>query len=92
VAGEFHAGIHLWSPDGRDWRLADRPKAWSRTVAWSDGKTRTMANVERPFVLMEDGRPRCLFAAVADGPGPSDRLPGFYHAANTWNMAVPLRG
>lgn len=90
VTGEFHAGIHLASGNGRDWRLAPEPKAWSRTVRWSDGVERVQANLERPFVLIEDGRPRCLFAATADGPGPQDGRPGFNFADNTWNMTIPL--
>jgi len=90
VTGEFHAGVHLLSPDGLAWALAPKPKAWSRTMLWDDGSTTTQANFERPFLLFEGNQPRYLFAATADGPGPHDDRAGFYYAENTWNMVRPL--
>lgn len=91
ITGEFHAGVHLLSADAVNWELAPEPKAWSRTIAWDDGSTTVQASIERPFILFEDGQPRWLFAATADGPGPVDGRPGFFYAENTWNMVVPLR-
>jgi hypothetical protein len=76
--------VHAVSRDGLSWQLADPPKAYSRTVRWSDGWVVTQGSMERPFVLFEDGRPAWLYAATADGPG------GFRRAMNTWNMVVPL--
>jgi len=90
IVGEFHAAIHMHSPDGMDWRLTPEPKAWSRTLLWDDGTEATMGSIERPYILFEDGRPVCLFAAMADGPGPRDGRPGFYYAENTWCQAIPL--
>lgn len=92
LVGEFHGGCHFLSDDAVGWSLAPAPKAWSRTIEWDDGTTTTQANVERPFLLLQDGRPAYFFAATADGPGPRDNRPGFYFAENTWNMAIPLRG
>jgi hypothetical protein len=91
VTGEFHAAIHLTSPDASAWSVAHEPKAWSRTIAWDDGSTTTQGSIERPFILFEDGAPRYLFAATADGPGPGDGRPGFYFAENTWTMVFELR-
>ncbi|TXK79146.1 glycosyl hydrolase family 43 [Paenibacillus sp. N3.4] len=85
LCGEKHGGIHAYSPDGRNWRLSDTPKAYSRTVLWDDGTEQTMGNLERPFLLFQDGEPTHLFAAVADGLG------GFRNASNTWNMVIPLK-
>ncbi|MFW6413912.1 MAG: glycoside hydrolase family protein [Verrucomicrobiota bacterium] len=90
ITGEFHAGIHLISPDGIEWTLAPYPKAWSREIEWDDGTTTIQANIERPFILFEEGEPRWLFAATADGPGAQNGLPGFYYADNTWNLVIPL--
>lgn len=84
VCGEKHAGIHACSSDGLHWELNSNPKAYSRTVAWDDGSSITMGNLERPFLLFRDGRPTHLFAAVADGSG------GFRNASNTWNMVIPI--
>lgn len=93
ITGEYHAAVHLLSPDGRTWQLAPQPKAWSRKLDWSDGSRTTQGSIERPFVLLRDGRPAYLYVATADGPGPSDhpRRPGHYHAENTWNQVIPLR-
>ncbi|MBB6729444.1 glycoside hydrolase family protein [Cohnella zeiphila] len=84
LCGEKHGGIHARSSDGLEWRLSEQPKAYSRTVRWDDGSVRTMGSFERPFLLFQDGEPTHLFAATADGPG------GFRHAADTWNMVIPI--
>ncbi|MEK8126857.1 glycoside hydrolase family protein [Paenibacillus filicis] len=84
LCGEKHGGIHALSPDGLAWHLSDRPKAYSRDILWEDGVTRRMGQLERPFLLFQDGRPTHLFAATADGPG------GFRHATETWNMVIPI--
>ncbi len=92
ITGEFHAAVHLLSPDGIDWQLAPEPKAWSRSILWDDDKTTTQASIERPYILKDtDGKPTHLFAATADGPGPHDNRPGHYYAQNTWNMVIPLQ-
>ncbi|RTE06282.1 glycoside hydrolase family protein [Paenibacillus whitsoniae] len=85
LCGEKHGGIHAFSSNGLDWRLAEEPHAYSRTVQWDDGTVQTMGNLERPFLLFQNGRATHLFAAVGDGPG------GFRHAENTWNMVIPLQ-
>ena len=85
ICGENGGGIHAVSPDGVNWRLAGRPLAWSRTLRYDDGSKRTFLNVERPQLLIEDGRPAWLFVAVADGPSHARRT-------RTWNQAIPLQG
>jgi len=84
LTGEDHAGAYAVSRDGIDWVLNDPPKAYSRTVRWSDGTITTQGSFERPQLLIQQGRPTHLFAATADGPG------GFARASNTWNMVIPL--
>jgi hypothetical protein len=86
LCGEKHGGIHAFSSDGHDWRLSSSPKAYSRTILWDDGTEQTMGNLERPFILFQDGKPTHLFAAVSDGPG------GFRHAQHTWNQVIPIGG
>jgi len=85
ITGEKHAGVHALSDDGLNWRPAPQPKAYSRTVKWSDGAETTQGSLERPQLLFENGKPAYLFAATADGPG------GFRAASNTWNLVIPLR-
>jgi hypothetical protein len=84
VVGEKHAGVHAWSTDGLAWRLASRPKAYTRTVRWDDGTTQLMGQLERPFLLIDGGRPRVMFAAAGDGPG------GFANMTQSFNVAIPL--
>ncbi|SOY29395.1 hypothetical protein AMURIS_02110 [Acetatifactor muris] len=40
-----------------------------------------MGNLDRPFILFEDGRPTCIFFATPDGTD------SFMDAFETWNMA-----
>jgi hypothetical protein len=84
VVGEKHAGVHAVSRDGEHWQLAAKPKAWTRTLTFDDGKTETMGQLERPFILFENGRPAYLFGAVGDGPG------GFDKMTTSGNIAIPL--
>lgn len=86
VTGAFGNGLHALSADGLHWELAPSPVAYSRTLQWNDGRTETVGCFERPQLLLQDGVPTHLFAAVADGPG------GFNAATRTWNAVVPLKG
>lgn len=83
-SGEMGAGVHALSEDGLHWRLAEAPKAWSRRVKWDDGSETEQFRVERPQLLIQDGRPTHLFAAtISLAPGHPD--------AQAWNMCFPLK-
>jgi hypothetical protein len=84
ITGEKHAGVHAYSDDGISWILANPPKAYSRHVQWVDGSVTIQGALERPQLLLSDGKPTHLFAATGDGPG------GFRNADSTWNMVIPL--
>jgi hypothetical protein len=85
ISGEKYAGIHAWSSDGLDWKIARKPKSWTRTIRFDDGTTETFGHVERPFLLFDDtGRPAWLFTAVGDGPGPFEKM------TCTKIIAIPL--
>lgn len=84
ICGEEGGGIHIWSKDGVDWNLFENVKAYSRDVLWDDGTTSHQNHFERPFVLVEDGKPTHLFAAVGSGPEA-------WKFENTWNMVIPLK-
>lgn len=85
MTGEHHAGVLFHSLDGKIWKMDKTRKAYSRTLTFDDGTTKTMGQLERPFVLFENGRPICMFFATMDGPG------GFEHGTRSWNMAIPIR-
>lgn len=85
ITGEIQSGAHFLSDDGIKWQTAKNPKAYSRTVSYTNGVTVTLGSLERPQLLLDKQRiPKCMFAAAADGPG------GFCNAKNTWNIAIPL--
>ncbi len=85
ICGEQYGGVYAHSADGVHW-AADLGKcAYSRHVLWDDGKIRTMGNLDRPFILFENGAPICLFFAVSNGTD------SFLDATETWNMAIPLK-
>lgn len=84
LCGEKYGGVHMYSQDGLDWKVSPEPCAYSRKVTWDDGTVQLLGNLERPFLLFQDGKPTHLFGAVSDGTR------GFYDAKNTWNMVIPL--
>jgi len=57
ICGEKGGGIHARSEDGVRWTISRPPKAYSRTVRFSDGTRRTYGRLERPQLLVEDGVP-----------------------------------
>ena len=81
---EFHAGVHATSPDGVTWTVSTPPLAYSRRITWDDGTTETLGSFERPQLVVEDGKPVCLYCATADGPG---RFEGM---TRSWNVATPF--
>lgn len=88
TTGELHAGTHLLSPDGIAWTPAPEPKAYSRNVRFDDGTTRPLCNLERPFLLLTDGRPTHMFAAM--GQGEKNAAGGFQGIKEAWNGVIPL--
>lgn len=53
------------SLDGARWQAAAQPLALERTLTWEDGTVQQFANLERPQVWLEGGRPAVLFCAAA---------------------------
>lgn len=82
--GEKAAGVLAHSKDAINWEIDKSPKAYSRTLKFNDGIVRTQGQLERPFVLFENGKPAFLFFATMDGPG------GFNNATKSWNMVIPF--
>lgn len=87
VCGEKYGGVYAHSDNGIDWDLKQNFLFYSRFILWEDGAVREMGNLDRPFLLMEDGKPICAFFATSDGINGN----GFMECTRTWNMAIPLR-
>jgi hypothetical protein len=85
ITGEFHSGILAHSHDAVHWMVDKSPLSYSRTLKWNDGTTQTMGQLERPFILIQEGKPTHLFFATMDGPG------GFNNSTKSWNMVIPLK-
>ena len=81
TVGERHGGVRATSRDGLNWTV--RPGlAYSRRVMWDQGHSEVLGSFERPWLLIEDGRPTWLYGSAADGPG------GFWNGSRTWIHAV----
>lgn len=87
IAGTHYCGVHALSRDGVNWEVKKDVMFYSRDILWDDGVVRRMGNLERPFILFEDGRPTHVYFATSDG----DEERGFMGAQNTWNMVIPLK-
>ena len=85
ACGEARGGVLAASENGLNWEICSGKTAYSRNVLWDDGKVRTMGNLERPFMLFEDGKPTHLFFATSDGEN------GLVDCKHTWNMVIPLK-
>ncbi|MDO5424664.1 MAG: glycoside hydrolase family protein [Eubacteriales bacterium] len=87
LCGEQYGGLWAWSEDGWNWSFAKGEKAYSRTVLFDDGRTETLGNADRPFLLFDaDGEATHLFLAVSNGTN------SFLDATDTWNLVIPLKG
>lgn len=85
ICGERYGGVYAHSQDSLHWTAEKGHPAYSRRVLWDDGVTRLMGNLDRPFILFENGTPICLFFATSNGTD------SFLDATDTWNLAIPLK-
>ncbi len=85
IGGEPQAGIATESEDGVNWRLSDPAQAYRRLVHWEDGSVTRPAKLERPQLLIENGRPTHFYAATCDSEI------SVLKANSTWSMVIPLR-
>ncbi len=85
ISGEKHAGILATAKDGVHWEIAKPAKAYTRNIRWTDGTATVQGHLERPQLLIQNGKPTHIFFATGDGPG------GFEKMTRTWNMVIPLK-
>lgn len=83
--GEKGGGVMAHSPNGIQWTIDKDSKAYSRTVEWEDGKVEMQGQLERPFLLFENGKATHAFFATMNGAG------GFDNATQSWNMVIPIK-
>ena len=89
-AGHFthagYSGMHWVSVDGVSWNATEPALAYTTTHVWSDGRTRTMAQQERPEILLDVDEPHApLVAFFATNTALNGTVDGEF-----WNMAMPL--
>ena len=78
VTGHSRWGAHLVSANGIDgWKPAPNPVAYDHTIQWTEGGDLIATRRERPWYLIEDGKPAYLFTAIWDGQ-------------RSWNQPVPV--
>lgn len=69
--GTFSRAGRSWSrflsDDGVAWRPAERPLAARMRLPWDDGEDQPVERLERPQVLLADGRPRWIAGAAKIG-------------------------
>lgn len=71
------------SADGENWSPAKKPLVSVPEITWSDGETTKLVHLERPQLLIEDGRPVMLFLAA-------DAMSDYTEDGNTFNVHIPV--
>lgn len=66
ITGKYN-GVLMASDNGEEWALAEEPLAWDHNLFFDDGTVEQPYFVERPQLLIEKGRPTCLYTAIGDG-------------------------
>ncbi len=84
ISGEWGAGFYAESRDCVHWEVEPACRVYSRTISWDDGSTTTQPNLERPFLLLEEGVPTHLYLATGDGDRP-------YQLTHSYNICIPLK-
>lgn len=54
----------FYSVDGLDWKAVDKPLVSMPEIHWKDGSIMKLQHLERPQLLIEDGKPTMLFLAA----------------------------
>jgi uncharacterized protein (DUF2147 family) len=84
VIGKFTGDSGAWallsSDNGKEWYPGKYPKVIASRFLWEDG-TKSIGQLERPCILIEDGIPKMLYGAYGLN---KERNP-------TCNVAVPLK-
>lgn len=82
--GEWGGGVLAHSKNGLDWKVDKDPKAYSKTIQWDDGSLEKRGQLERPFILFENNKPRCMYFSTMDGEG------GFENGTYSGVITIPF--
>lgn len=70
ITGEFGDMVYAESENLLDFELLDDHAVFTRDVTWKDGHKSKQCNLERPFILFENGEPTYLYCSSGDGNQP----------------------
>jgi len=87
ICGEKLSGVYAVSDDGIKWDFSIGKLFYSRRLLFENGEEKELGNMERPFLLFEDGKPVCAYFAVSDGREGQ----GFANCTKTWNMPIKIK-
>lgn len=82
--GELGGGVSATSINGTDWKMDSDAKAYSKTIQWDDNTIEKRGQLERPFILFENNKPRCMYFSTMDGKG------GFENGTSSGIVAIPF--
>jgi hypothetical protein len=83
--GEGYAPLIVSSADGIHWGMQEARKFFSRDITWSDGSAQTIGNLDRPALLIEDGKPTLACFAASKHHFGEDRPDH-----EIWILTVPI--
>ncbi len=64
LCGVPYGGAYAWSDDLVEWHASGKAAlAYSRNIEWADGRVSTHGSLERPSLVIENGRPTHFVAA-----------------------------
>jgi predicted GH43/DUF377 family glycosyl hydrolase len=83
--GEGYAPLIVSSSDGIHWDMQEARKFFSRDITWSDGSAQRIGNLDRPALLIEDGKPTLACFAASKHHFGEDRPDH-----EIWILTVPI--
>jgi hypothetical protein len=81
---EWGGGVLAHSVNGTEWKMDTDAKAYSKTIQWDDNSIEKRGQLERPFILFENGKPRCMYFSTMDGAG------GFENGTYSGIVTIPF--
>ena len=87
LCGEKFGVACATSSNGLDWSFDIGRCFCSRKLMFEDGQERELGNMDRPFILFENGEPICAYFAVSDGADGR----GFVNCTKTWTMPLKIK-
>lgn len=80
--------VLFYSTDGFDWKPTERPLVSIPEIRWNDGSIMQLQHLERPQLLMEEGKPVMLFLAADTLSG---ELGGYAENGHSFNVHMRVK-